>query len=97
MRAGVWGRAPVRREALICRVEVEDLHRWPVVAGRGGCGQPGRGGGGGGGGGGRVAEDRPSREVPGRVGAVLTTPGRVSTVRWVGPGKRGGEVYARNR
>ena len=34
VRAGVWGGAPVRREALICRVEVKDLHRWPVVAGQ---------------------------------------------------------------
>ena len=37
------------------------------------------------------------REVPGRVGAVLTTPGRAGTARRRGPGKRDGEEYARNR
>jgi hypothetical protein len=31
------------------------------------------------------------------VGAALTTPGRVSTARWGGSGKRDEEEYARNR
>ena len=35
--------------------------------------------------------------VPERAGAALTKPGRVSTARWCGPGKRDGEEYARNR
>jgi hypothetical protein len=37
------------------------------------------------------------REAPGRVGAALTKPGRVSTARWCGSGERGGEEYARNQ
>jgi hypothetical protein len=37
------------------------------------------------------------REVPGRVGAVPTTPGRVSTARWGEFGKRDEEEYARNQ
>ena len=37
------------------------------------------------------------RVVPGRAGAALTKPGRVSTARWGGPGERGAEEYARNR
>ena len=32
-----------------------------------------------------------------RVGAALTTPGRVSIARWGGSGKRDEEEYARNR
>ena len=39
----------------------------------------------------------PTREMPGRVGAALTTPGRVSIARWGGSGKRDEEEYARNR
>jgi hypothetical protein len=35
--------------------------------------------------------------VPGRVGAALTKPGRVSTARWCGSGERDGEEYERNR
>jgi len=35
--------------------------------------------------------------MPGRVGAALTTPGRVSIARWGGSGKRDEEEYARNR
>src|SRR5438034_5388979 len=35
--------------------------------------------------------------MPGMVGAALTKPGRVSTVRWGGSGERDGEEYARNR
>jgi hypothetical protein len=31
------------------------------------------------------------------VGAALTKPGRASTARWFGSGKRDGEEYARNR
>jgi hypothetical protein len=31
------------------------------------------------------AEGSPSREVPGRMGAALTKPGRASTTRWRGP------------
>ena len=37
------------------------------------------------------------RVTPGRVGAALTTPGRSSTARWGGSGKRDEEEYARNR
>ena len=37
------------------------------------------------------------REVPGRVGAAPTTPGRASTARWRGLGKRDEEEYARNQ
>jgi hypothetical protein len=44
-----------------------------------------------------VAEGSLIRGVPGRVGAALTKPGRVSTVRWRGFGERDGEEYARNR
>ena len=36
-------------------------------------------------------------ETPGRVGAALTKPCRVSTVGWRGRGERAEEVYARNR
>ena len=43
------------------------------------------------------AEDSLSRETPGRVGAVLTTPGRASTARWCGPGQQDGKVYVRNQ
>jgi len=43
------------------------------------------------------AEGSPTREMPGRVGAALTTPGRVSIARWGGSGKRDEEEYARNR
>ena len=38
-----------------------------------------------------------TREVPGRVGAALTKPGRASTARWCGSGERSGEEYARNQ
>jgi len=34
--------------------------------------------------------------VPGRVGAALTKPGRISTARWFGSGERDGKEYARN-
>jgi hypothetical protein len=37
------------------------------------------------------------REVPVRVGAAPTTPGRVSTARWCGLGKCDEEEYARNQ
>jgi hypothetical protein len=37
------------------------------------------------------------RVVPGRAGAALTKPGRFSTVRWAGSGKRDEKEYARNR
>ncbi|MEV0624004.1 group II intron maturase-specific domain-containing protein [Nonomuraea sp. NPDC050404] len=37
------------------------------------------------------------RVMLGRAGAALTTPGRASTARWYGSGKRDGEEYARNR
>ncbi|GAA3268833.1 hypothetical protein GCM10020218_008590 [Dactylosporangium vinaceum] len=43
------------------------------------------------------AEDSLIREVPGRAGAVLTTPGRAGTARRCGPGKRDEEEYVRNR
>jgi hypothetical protein len=43
------------------------------------------------------AEGSLIREVPGRVGAALTKPGRVSTARWCGSGERDREEYARNR
>jgi hypothetical protein len=39
------------------------------------------------------AEGSPIREVPGRVGAALTTPGRAGTARRPGSGKRDGKVY----
>ena len=35
----------------------------------------------------------PTREAPGRVGAALTTTGRVGTSRRLGSGKQGGKVY----
>jgi len=38
-----------------------------------------------------------TRVVPERAGAALTKPGRFSTVRWAGSGKRDGKEYARNR
>jgi hypothetical protein len=47
--------------------------------------------------GGRGAEGSLTGETPGRVGAALTKPCRVSTVRWRGRGERAGEVYVRNR
>jgi hypothetical protein len=37
------------------------------------------------------------REVPGRVGAALTKPGRARTARWCGFGERDREEHARNR
>jgi hypothetical protein len=43
------------------------------------------------------AEGSLIREVPGRVGAALTTPGRASIARWGGFGKRDEEEYARNQ
>jgi hypothetical protein len=43
------------------------------------------------------AEGSLTWEMPGRVGAALTTPGRVGTARRSGPGKRDGEVYVRNQ
>ena len=43
------------------------------------------------------AEGSLIRVVPGRVGAALTKPGRVSTARWCGSGERDGKEYARNR
>ena len=43
------------------------------------------------------AEGSLIREMPGRVGAALTTPGRVSIARWGGSGKRDEEEYARNQ
>jgi hypothetical protein len=46
---------------------------------------------------GSVAEGSLIREVLGRAGAALTTPGRAGTARRCGPGKRDGEEYARNR
>ena len=45
----------------------------------------------------REAEGSLTGETSGRVGAALTKPCRVSTVRWRGCGERAGEVYARNR
>ncbi|GAB3848837.1 hypothetical protein GCM10027610_081110 [Dactylosporangium cerinum] len=44
-----------------------------------------------------VAEGSLPRVMPGRVGAALTKPGRVSTARWCGSGERDEEEYARNR
>ena len=43
------------------------------------------------------AEDSLIREVLGRAGAVLTTPGRAGTARRCGFGKRDGKEYTRNR
>jgi hypothetical protein len=43
------------------------------------------------------AEGSLIREVPGRVGAALTKPGRISTARWGGSGERDQEEYARNQ
>jgi hypothetical protein len=43
------------------------------------------------------AEGSPTVETHGRVGAALTTPGRVGTVRRSGSGKQGQKVYARNQ
>jgi hypothetical protein len=43
------------------------------------------------------AEGSPPREAPGRVGAALTTTGRVGTARRPGLGKQDGKVYARNQ
>jgi hypothetical protein len=43
------------------------------------------------------AEDSLIRETPGRVGAVLTTTGRVGTARRRGSGKRDEKVYERNQ
>ena len=42
------------------------------------------------------AEGSLSREVPGRMGAALTKPGRASTTRWRGSGERDGKEYDRN-
>jgi hypothetical protein len=44
-----------------------------------------------------VAEGSLPREVPGRVGAALTKPGRASTARWCGFGERDEEEYERNQ
>jgi hypothetical protein len=44
-----------------------------------------------------VAEGSLIREVPGMVGAALTTPGRARIARWCGFGKRDEEEYARNQ
>jgi hypothetical protein len=46
---------------------------------------------------GGVAEGSLIRVVPGRAGAALTKPGRLSTARWGGFGERGEKEYARNR
>lgn len=43
------------------------------------------------------AEGRLIREVPGRLGAALTKPGRASTARWCGSGERDRKEYVRNR
>ena len=43
------------------------------------------------------AEGSLIREMPGRVGAALTTPGRARIARWCGFGKRDEEEYARNQ
>ena len=43
------------------------------------------------------AEGSLTRGTPAKVEAALTTTGRASTVRWRGPGKRDGKVYARNQ
>lgn len=43
------------------------------------------------------AEGSLIREVPGRVGAALTKPGRASIARWCGFGERDEEEYARNQ
>jgi hypothetical protein len=43
------------------------------------------------------AEGSLTREVPGRVGAALTKPGRASTARWCGFGERDEVEYARNQ
>jgi hypothetical protein len=43
------------------------------------------------------AEGSLIREMPGRVGAALTTPGRASIARWCGFGKRDEKEYARNQ
>jgi hypothetical protein len=37
------------------------------------------------------------QEMPERVGAALTKPGRASTARWCGFGERDEEEYARNQ
>jgi hypothetical protein len=44
-----------------------------------------------------VAGGSLTREMSGRVGAAATKPGRSSTARWVGSGKRDAGVYERNR
>jgi hypothetical protein len=44
-----------------------------------------------------VAEGSLIRGTPGRVGAALTKPGRVSTAEWCGSGERGTKADARNR
>ena len=46
---------------------------------------------------GREAGGSLAGETPGRAGAALTKPCRVSTAGWRGRGERAGEVYARNR
>jgi hypothetical protein len=43
------------------------------------------------------AEGSLIREMPGRVGAALTTPGRVGTARRCGSGQRDEKAYARNQ
>ena len=43
------------------------------------------------------AEGSLIREMPGRVGAALTTSGRASIARWCGFGKRDEKEYARNQ
>ena len=43
------------------------------------------------------AEGSLIREMPGRVGAALTTPGRTRIARWCGFGKRDEKEYARNQ
>jgi hypothetical protein len=69
----------VRREALMIRAGVRNLHR-RTCRSRGG-----------------EAEGSLIREMPGRVGAALTTPGRARIARWCGFGKCDEEEYARNQ
>jgi hypothetical protein len=44
-----------------------------------------------------VAGGSLTREMSVRAGAAATKPGRSSTARWIGSGKRDAEVYERNR
>jgi hypothetical protein len=69
----------VRREALMIRVGVRDLHCRACRSRNG------------------EAEGSLIREMPGRVGAALTTPGRTRIARWCGFGKRDEKEYARNQ